>query len=226
MLPIDIEEFRNYVAQRFIKGRGIEIGAGPNPVRVAEGVKVQYLDYLDIKSLKSIYPDLPENYQSPDIVDDGSILTSIAESSLNFIIANHVLEHVESTIKTLETWISKIRPDGILYFSIPHKNFCFDRDRPTTPLTHFIRDRLDGHEWNQLQHYQEFVELSMKTDKNKVNEKVTDLLKRNYRIHFHTWDSESLLAFLEYFRKFHVRCDLEFFARNHTELVTILRVGR
>ena len=60
----------------------------------------------------------------------------LPDGSQDFIIANHLLEHVADPIGALEEWYRLLRPDGILFLALPDKRVTFDKDRPRTTLDH------------------------------------------------------------------------------------------
>jgi predicted SAM-dependent methyltransferase len=55
---------------------------------------VKYVDRLNVTELRKHYPELDHvNLVPVDIIDDGESLPSFKDESLDFIIANHILEH-------------------------------------------------------------------------------------------------------------------------------------
>ena len=56
------------------------------------------------------YPELAQFDLVPvDIVDDGETLSSLEDSQLDFIIANHMLEHTENPLGAIRNHLRKIR---------------------------------------------------------------------------------------------------------------------
>src|ERR1700743_2878524 len=91
--PENMKKYRDFIAQHYLRGRGIEIGAGPYPISLdPEKTEVKYVDYASIEKIKVIYPDINESYAVPDIVDDGATLKKIPDAALNFIVSCHMLE--------------------------------------------------------------------------------------------------------------------------------------
>ncbi len=89
---------RDTVAATYIQGNGIEIGALHNPLRVPPGVKVAYVDRLSVQDLRKHYPELNDKeLVNVDIIDDGEKLSTIADASTDFVIANHFIEHTQKT---------------------------------------------------------------------------------------------------------------------------------
>src|SRR5215210_513324 len=101
---------------RYLRGSGLEIGALHMPLRVARGVRVRYVDRLDVDGLRMHYPELAEHdLVDVDIVADGESLGSVADGSQDFVIANHFLEHTQNPIATVESHLRVLRPDGVIY---------------------------------------------------------------------------------------------------------------
>lgn len=159
---------RNRLAKQYLKGSGIEIGALHKPTKVSLSTKVKYVDYKTTEENLAQYPELQnENIVETDIVDDAFVLSKLDAESQDFFIANHVLEHSPNPIGTLKTWLSKVRTDGCLLFSVPIADRCFDKGRPVTPLEHMIEDyilfsesRVDEIINTTRAHLKEFIEIS------------------------------------------------------------------
>jgi SAM-dependent methyltransferase len=136
---IDIRSNRRLYAG-YLSGRGIEIGALNAPLAVDPDVaKVTHADRLTTDELRQAFPDLD------DIVDVGLVsraedLSAIRDGSLDFIIANHVVEHLSNPLGALEVWRTKLRDGGILYMAFPGAAFCPDRTRPVTSTAHLLED--------------------------------------------------------------------------------------
>ncbi|HWF26116.1 MAG TPA: methyltransferase domain-containing protein [Solirubrobacteraceae bacterium] len=132
---------REDLARQYLVGDGIEIGALTLPLRVPARVRVR-VRYVDRMSradlLRHDGPELaasgldPASIPEIDVVDRAETLASFADQSLDFVIANHVLEHVEDPIGALENLLRVIRPGGILFLILPDARHTFDARRPRT----------------------------------------------------------------------------------------------
>jgi hypothetical protein len=141
---VDRDDHREGLAQRWLRGSGLEIGALHKPVQLARGVKVTYVDYKTADENRLRYPELAgQSLVQTDLIDDGFTLDKVADASQDFIIANHALEHSPDLCGTVECWLSKLRRGGILYFALPIAERCYDRGRPLTTLEHLRRDHDD-----------------------------------------------------------------------------------
>lgn len=222
--PADMKAYRDVLGVKYLKGTGIEIGAGHVPTAF-DAVKAQlrYVDYLPIDQLREVI-GVSEAWKKPDVVDDGQTLSTFKDGSLNFIVANHMLEHTEDPIGVLRTWIRKISSGGLIYVTVPDRRFSFDRLRPLTDLDHLIRDHEEGPQWSKDQHYLEFSELAISPTPTNIREKADELIRKDYRIHFHVWDQRSFLDFLLMFDARYHPVVFEHIGRNTNEIIAILRV--
>jgi SAM-dependent methyltransferase len=123
-------------------------------------------------------------------VNDGELLLSFEPESVDFIVANHFLEHCEDPIGTIENHLSKLRPGGVLFYAIPDKRYTFDFRRPRTSLSHLIVDHEDAGQASRSDHYLEWVRLVYPEDEGPPDEEVAHaqaagIEATRYSIHFH-----------------------------------------
>lgn len=64
----------------------------------------------------------------------------VPDSSYNFILASHVLEHCANPIKVLREWQRVARPGSPLILSVPYHKWQFDHRRPPTTIEHMLDD--------------------------------------------------------------------------------------
>jgi SAM-dependent methyltransferase len=99
---------------RFLSGDGIEIGALHEPLGVSNRARVRYVDRTSVAELRIHYPELSNLPLVPiDILDDGETLSSIGDDCVDFVIANHMLEHCEDPLGALSTFLRVVRPGGV-----------------------------------------------------------------------------------------------------------------
>src|SRR5215212_9014533 len=78
----DMELTRERVAEMYLKGEGIEIGALHNALKTPESARVRYVDRMSVSELKKQYPELEgEELVEVDILDDGERLEKLEDSS-------------------------------------------------------------------------------------------------------------------------------------------------
>src|SRR5690349_4069177 len=89
-------EIRLQLANRHLAGEGIEIGALHKPLPLPSGAAVRYVDRMSVRDLRSHYPELAGwKLVEPHIIDNGETLATVPDNSVDFVIANHFIEHTE-----------------------------------------------------------------------------------------------------------------------------------
>jgi predicted SAM-dependent methyltransferase len=220
--PIEASK-RERIAAEYLKGSGVEFGALHSPLAVPAGVAVKYADFQNIEQLKLSFPEI-STIKSPDYVTDLETMRGIDDASQDFIIANHVLEHVEDPLKALESMARVLRPKGIAYIALPDKRFTFDKDRVLTPLEHLIQDHREGPDWSLKSHYEEWCRCVDGLSGVDHAQKMTLMVSQRSNIHFHVWDYPAMMELFSYV----MRCetsnfDVEMSALNGIEVIWILR---
>lgn len=102
-------------ALKYCKGQGIDIGAAfwPLPGSI-----------------------LIDTEQGPGTANKIEV---ISEGSQDYVFSSHCLEHIENWEETLDIWISKLKPGGILFLYLPH---------PSCKLWHMSNPLMAGmHRW-------------------------------------------------------------------------------
>lgn len=222
-VPESMREGRDRVAERFITGEGIEIGPGNSPIRLHSSITVKHVDRSTKESLVGVQ-GFADDWSEPDIVDDGEVLSSIADNSIDFIIACHVLEHTQDPLSAMQAWLSKIRPGGVLFLAIPDRRHSFDRDRPLTSFEHLVSDYRLGPAQSEDDHLHEWVTVvNGETDDDLVAAQKAELRKIDYRIHYHVWDTNSFIETIVRSNGMVGDFDIEYCGFNWMEAVTVLR---
>lgn len=195
--------FREDLARRYIRGEGIEIGALTTPLRVPPGVRVHHVDRMSrVDLIEREGPVLlatgKDLSQIPEIisVDDAGRLSTFADHSVDFVIANHVLEHLEDPIGALTNMVRIIRPGGVLLLTIPDPRYSFDRRRSVTTVEHVLQDHADGPEGSRSTHYEEWARLIEGLPEPAIAERVAEFARTDARHHFHVWRLRDFLELL------------------------------
>jgi SAM-dependent methyltransferase len=192
---------RSFLAMRYLRGEGLEIGALHNPVFTGPFVKVKYVDRMSLADLVGQYAELANlKLVDPEIIDDGEKLSKVTGGSQDFIIANHFIEHCEDPIRTLRNFSEKLRASGVLYLAVPDKRRTFDRKRESTSFSHLVRDFEEGAGWSRDGHFHDFVRnitLPVGANAEEIQVTIQDLKNRDYSIHFHVWTGPEFYEFLE-----------------------------
>lgn len=155
------------LAHQYCRGKGIEIGGSAhNPF----GLNTLNIDFFNSSEtcFKKEEKRLCGRTLPVDIVAAGDCLP-LADECQNFVVSSHVIEHFSNPIQALVEWDRVIKPNGILFMIVPHKDRTFDSKRECTTLAHLIRDFHDddaarGEEAPPQGHYhvwvtEDFVEL-------------------------------------------------------------------
>ncbi len=231
--PLLGDSLRKTVADFYLRGSGIEVGALHNPLQVPNWVTVQYVDRLSVPDLKQQYPELADlNLVEVDILDDGERLTTIAAASQDFVIANHFIEHCQDPIRAIENALRVLKPGGILYMGVPDKRFTFDQHRAVTSIEHLLKDYHEGPEWSRELHfldYAKFASLGYTTaaegqDDPRIAAEAHRLMAMDYSIHFHVWTQAEILELLTVLQQqLQFPFDVELFVQNQEELIFILK---
>jgi len=207
---------RERLARKWIAGAGLEIGAGRWPLAVPPDVQVRYVDVRTREEIAAAHPELDAAaIVETDVVDDGTVLATVATGSQCFVIANHVLEHTVDPIGVLECWARVLAPDGVLFVTVPVASGCFDRGRVISTMEHLGADHAACEagggrlpDARHLCHYREWLRVS---EPNILRERgehaprytppelerhAEELLQEKAEIHFHTFSRRSFRSLL------------------------------
>ena len=217
---------RSAIAKIYLHGDGIEIGALHLPLPVSARARVRYVDRLSTADLRAHYPTMKDYALVPvDIVDDGETLRTLTDESVEFVIANHFLEHCENPIGAIRNMLRVVKVGGILFLSIPDKRFCFDRERALTPLEHLVRDFIDGPAWSRRAALEDYIRhVEWITNPTAIEKRIAECLATSYSIHYHVWTEMEMLELVAYLRKqlaFPIMTELVW--RTDVEVILVLK---
>jgi hypothetical protein len=185
-----------------LRGHGIEVGAGSSPSPLPLACRVLYADRLRHSELEvELYPgQLREDLVDPDIESDLETLSGIADESLDFVVACHVIEHTRNPIGAIANAWRKLRPGGHLALVIPDMERTFDRARQVTPLAHLIDDFRDPQRERDRAHYEEFYRLAFNVPAASLSATVEEKFRTEYAIHYHAWTFDSFAGMIDWTR--------------------------
>ncbi len=126
------------LAHQYCLGKGIEIGGSAHNPFGLNTLNIDFF-YSTETCFKKEEKRLCGKSLPVDIVAAGDCLP-LADESQEFVVSSHVIEHFANPIQALLEWDRVIKPTGILFMIVPHKNRTFDKDRERTPLAHLIDD--------------------------------------------------------------------------------------
>jgi len=216
----EVRANRRRLANKFLTGQGLEIGALHLPLHLPKGARARYVDRMSREELRREYPEMRAyDLVEVDVIDNGETLETVPDRSQDFVIANHFIEHTEDPIATIGNHARVLKPGGILFMGVPDMRRTFDAERPLTTLEHLVADHADGPLHSRTAHYEEWCRYIAR-DRGKAAE----LEAASYSIHFHTFTPASFAALLEHCREqAGIPLALEALVPAAHEFVTVLR---
>jgi SAM-dependent methyltransferase len=82
-----------------------------------------------------------------------------ADETFDFLLNEHVLEHLPDAIRALNEWQRVLKSSGKLFLFLPHPERTFDRFRKVTQIEHFYEDFKNQVDSSEDQHWDEWNEL-------------------------------------------------------------------
>lgn len=216
---------RRRLGARFLRGEGLEIGALHRPFPAPSGARVRYVDRHTTAALREDYPELAaEPFAEVEVIDDGERLATVPDASADFVIASHVLEHMQDPIGALRAWLRVVRPGGVVVLALPDRRQDIDARRGPTSLEHVLADHRDGGAGSRAVHYREWAEqvdlpLGYVAAED-VDAHARQLDASDYSIHFHCWTRGELLAQLP---AYELPADVVAARDNRHEFLIVLR---
>lgn len=214
---------RRRLGRKYLRGGGIEVGGLNEPLRLPRGASVRYVDRLDTAALHDRFPDFAADaLVEVDVVDEGEVLGKFEDESLDFVVANHFLEHTEDPLAALAAQMRVLRPGGIAFLAIPDMRFTFDRHREQTTAEHVLRDHREGPLRSRREHFIDWAASVIWADDPDVEGARLD--SAGEEIHFHAWTRESFGELLDRAREeLELPFDVLELEPNRHEFVVVLR---
>ncbi|MCH6258215.1 class I SAM-dependent methyltransferase [Puniceicoccaceae bacterium K14] len=191
------------IGYEYLSGKGVEIGAFCEPAPLGKQCEVSYFDAITAEEAAEKFPEIdPAGLVKVELlgdIDKRGLRDAIAEGSLDFIIANHVIEHVANPIAMLEDMVRAVKRGGVVVLTAPDKRFTFDHERSLTTFDHLREEFEEEVDHVTDEHYMDFLG---HVGKHVFEEPGRDIQKdvefvRGRREHAHVWDSQSFLSFVE-----------------------------
>jgi SAM-dependent methyltransferase len=199
-LEREVQAARRAVAEMFLRGHGIEVGAGPRPFPIPKAATCHYGDIRDAHGLQ-FYFNSADSPQSTQI--DAQTLSGIPDLAYDFVISAHVIEHLEDPIGAIRNTIRVLRRGGIFILVVPDRRFTFDQGRPPTPLAHVIADSVDGGAGTRHEAYCEHLRFHRPQwmaalPESEIDPEARRMAERGADTHFHCWDTDEFRDLLDY----------------------------
>ncbi|WPF88252.1 methyltransferase domain-containing protein [Cyanobacterium aponinum AL20118] len=170
-MPIQLKYFPN--CKSFFQGKvGLEIG-GPSSIFEGRGFIPIYSVAKKIDNVNFAHNTVWEGSinegnsfifnksKTPgcQYVAEASNLEFIRNSSYDFVLSSHCIEHLANPIQGLSEWIRVLKENGLLVLVVPHKDGTFDHRRPVTSLEHLIQDFDNQIDESDMTHLEEILRL-------------------------------------------------------------------
>jgi SAM-dependent methyltransferase len=191
------------IATSKLSGSGIEFGAGTSPVSVPLDCEVRFADFISESELRAkSYPAQGDDFAPLSYVMGMEDMSQIADQSVDFIIAAHVIEHLRNPLQALQQARRKLRSGGYLVLIVPDQARSFDRERELTPLDHLVSDYQNPSAERDTAHYYDFFSkaIGFANPDLPIEPRVRDAIATNWDIHFHTWTYRSFGEMIGYSR--------------------------
>jgi septum formation protein len=190
--------FREYICAG-LSGTGIEFGAVTSPMPVPLGCWVNFADSVtEEQLLDSVYAKLGTDIVQLDLVCDIQTMTPVPDSSMDFVLACHVLEHVPNPLGALSAAFRKLKPGGFLVLVLPEMTRTFDRRREPTSISHVREDFEDPNPYRDLIHYVEWYTKAKPVELDSVYSKVLEGFASRSDIHYHAWTHDTFGEFIDW----------------------------
>ena len=179
-----------------LAGRGLEIGALNEPCRLGPGCRVEYFDAVTEDEARALFPELPPGaFVHVDHVGDldRGGLDAFADGSYDFVVINHVLEHLANPLLAAREVFRVLRGGGVAVVAIPDMRFTFDARRALTPWEHLWGDYAGRVVESSDEHYLDFLRSAAPHvfAEPPENLPIHVARVRGRREHAHVWTSQS-----------------------------------
>jgi SAM-dependent methyltransferase len=185
---------------RFLDGTGLEIGAFEHPADLPSSCSVSYCDRFSMEEAQHLFPEvecmkLVEPNYLLDLDSEG--LQQFQSGQQDFIILNHVIEHVVNPLQVLEELFRVLRKGGQCVIAAPDKNHTFDRERPLTSFDDLVKTYEAGVTEVSEHCYQDIITHIHKELIGQEDHLIREhlLRYRERKEHLHIWTSESFREF-------------------------------
>jgi SAM-dependent methyltransferase len=116
----EVQNTVELLSMRWLRGQGMEIGAGSYPTSLFGNASAILNDCDASLAFGGHELDLLCSVDAPEF-------GRLSEKKFDFVIASHVLEHVDSFLRAVENLICVVKPGGMIYIVLPDIEFLNDR---------------------------------------------------------------------------------------------------
>ena len=129
----------------YIRGKGIDIGCGPNKV-LPHAIGIDSCKDVELFGLDF----------KPDLVCEDATQLAIPDADLDFVFSSHLLEHIEDTGAALREWWRVLKAGGYLVLYLPHCDLYPRIGQPGSNPDH-------KHDFNNEMIHDEMVHMALKS---------------------------------------------------------------
>lgn len=131
-------------------GTTLEVGAMNTPTIRPGECHTTFLDWFSTEELRARHIDNPrvslDDIVEIDYVVKSREIASAVTERVDLAIANHVIEHVPDPIFWLDQLWHCVKPQGLLFLSVPDRRYTFDYYRRDSDPVELVRAHQEGHE--------------------------------------------------------------------------------
>lgn len=195
----EVNAHRACLAKQFIRGNGVEVGAGDRPWPIPDTATCFYGDVRDKGGLG-------DYFRNSNVEFDGFLnaqtFEGVPDDGFDFVLSGHVIEHLPNPIGAIRETMRVLKPGGIFLLAVPDMRHTHDHARPVTTLEHFLRDEQDGGASTRLQAYEEHVRYVHPLQypafsEEQISGEVQKISDAGMDIHFHTWTGPTFRGMLD-----------------------------
>lgn len=197
-----IDFYRVEAANGFLRGKGIEIGAGTSPQPLPDGATCEYYDIRTTEQLAKLFKsEMKYDVRSVDEIP------ARFPNGADFLIAHNVVEHSSDPIGLLKRFQSYVRDGGLLVISLPFMDVCPDAGRLPAPLEHLVLDhvldRCDDvfesreHIYSFLLGWVDHIWLQRVTQKRYANFLLSEARRDEHDLHWHAFNTTNAIQTIE-----------------------------
>jgi SAM-dependent methyltransferase len=209
------------LAQRLLRGRGLEFGALHLPLEVDRARTVMsYADRHRKQDALALFGELQAGYADSLVEVDHVVnldrddLSALEPHGFDFFIANGVIEHLVNPLRFLHHLHRIMKPGARFFLAAPDRDFTFDTRRSVTPLEHLLAEYEADETTLSDAHIEEAL-LAVDPDALPDDPAARRTLLEHHRtrsVHAHVWDQRSFDELLDVARQ-HLGIGLRILAR-------------
>ncbi len=199
--------FNRYINRKYLKGIGMEVGPGENPIATSKNT-------IFLEKFVDNYDEIFPKAQKERFVNGSAEDIPAQDNSFDFIVSAHCLEHCVDPIKVLKEFKRVVKSCGVIFLILPHCERTFDKGRTISSLDSHIFDhefqvKKEDYLENKGKYYdifEEFLQIAtqwprhswISSAKNKDGSwNKSRILDGNF-MHYHVWTQNEISELLKY----------------------------